>query len=161
MTSMTPLDFDLKALFTADHADNVNGKLYINGGGWNRLFFPGFPQVLPAMAVVALVEVPFGRYHAEHTFSVGLIDPDGASLPARVDGKFRVGAAADLEYGEPTLMPLAIAIQNVILPRAGHYSITFTIDGVELGRYSIKAVHVNVPLQFNITPPAPPDAEAS
>ncbi len=161
---MTPggaLDFKLLAFFPSDHATVENGKLYVHGGYWSRLNFPRYPQVVPAIALVAVLEVPFARYHAEHGFTIRMKDPDGKMLPLDIGGTFRVGAGPDMEYGDPTVMPITVPVYNLVLDRAGDYSFTFTLDGKELGRYPIRAVQVPVPLQFNLAPPPPPQSEAS
>ena len=40
-------DIYAEAFFTADHGAVENGKLYVNGGFWNRLGFPSYPAVTP------------------------------------------------------------------------------------------------------------------
>jgi len=47
----------MPAFFTADHAEALNGKVYLNGGFWNRLNYPQHPAVIPTMALVAVVSV--------------------------------------------------------------------------------------------------------
>jgi hypothetical protein len=159
MTSQSdPLGFELLAFFTADHAAVADGKLYLDGGCWNRLQFPAYPQVVPAMALVAVLKVPFGRYNASHKFRFGMEDPDRKSMPFYAEGAFRVGAQADMEYGDPTVMPIAMPIHNLVIAAPGDYSFTFEVDEVELGRYGIRAIQIAVPMQFTIQPP---ESEAS
>ncbi len=67
--------FRVLAFCPADHAEVVNGKLYVHGGFWGRLNFSMFPQVLPAVSLVAVLEVPFSAYHAEHKLALGLEAP--------------------------------------------------------------------------------------
>lgn len=161
MTS-SPLDFTVKAFFTADHATVENGKLYVNGAGWNRLRFSSFPQVIPCLSLVAILEVPFRHYNAPHTFRFGLEDPDKAPLPLAIAGNFRVGASPDLEYGDPTMMPIAVPVYGLAIPRAGTFSFVFSVDDEALGRYQVKATQLAIPLQFTVNPaPPPPEAEAS
>lgn len=113
--------------------------------------------MLPPMALVAVVEVPFSAYHAEHTLSLGLEDADGNTLPLHVDATFRVGADATMQYGDPTVMPLAVPVTNLVIPAAGDYSFTLSVDGERLGHYSVRALQVSVPVQLNVQPP--PDGE--
>ena len=153
-----PLDFRLLALFLADHAEVVNGKVYVNGGFFNRVQFPAYPQAVPAMSLVAVVEVPFSRYLAEHKFAVGLVDQDDQPLPFRVEGMFRVGIPADLEFGDPSVISLAVPVFGLVLPRPGDYCFTFSIDGDPKGRWSFRAVQIGIPLQFQLAPP-PPEPE--
>ncbi len=153
--------FRVLAFFPADHAEVVNGKLYMHGGFWGRLNFPLFPQMLPQMALVAVLEVPFSAYHAEHRLSLGITDADGNPLPLQVDATFRVGADADMHYGDPTVMPLAVPVANLVIPAPGDYSFTLTVNDELLERYSIRAQQVSVPMQLNVQPPdQPPESEA-
>jgi len=155
--------FRVLAFFPADHAEVVNGKLYVHGGYWGRLNFALFPQMLPPMALVAVLEVPFSAYHAEHTLSLGVTDADGNALPLQVDATFRVGADADMQYGDPTVMPLAVPVANLVIPAPGDYSFTLTVNGELAERYAIRARHVAVPVQLTSQPPHdhPPQSEAS
>ena len=151
--------FRVLAFCPADHAEVVNGKLYMNGGFWGRLNFPLFPQMLPPMSLVAVLEVPFSAYHAEHTLALAVEDADGKPLPMHVDATFRVGADAQMQYGDPTVMPLAVPVTNLVIPAPGDYRFTLTVDGELLERYSIRAQQVAVPVQLNVPPP--PESEAS
>jgi hypothetical protein len=138
MTS-TPLDFGLQAFLTADHAAVVEGKLYVNGGCWNGLNFPTFPHPLPPGTIVVVIEVPFAKYNADHDFGLTLEDPDGQVLDTKVEGNFRVGMAAAMNFGDPTLLPMAIPLPNIVLPRPGDYSFVFSVDREELGRFRVRA----------------------
>jgi hypothetical protein len=151
-----PLGFRLLALFLADHADAVNGKVYVNGGFFNRLMFPMYPQAVPAMSLVAVCEVPFARYLSEHQFTVELVDQDGHPSSFKAQGSFRVGVSAEMEFGDPTVMPIAVPIYGLVLDRPGDYCFTFSIDGDELGRWSFRAMQVDL---SQLRPP-PPEAEA-
>ncbi|MDQ6947197.1 MAG: hypothetical protein M3256_13235 [Actinomycetota bacterium] len=162
---MTPIALDMRLLsfFPADHATAAEGKLYVNGAYWNRLAFPTFPQVVPALALVAVLEVPFKAYHAEHTFVFGMEDSDGRKQPLRIEGNFRVGAGADMNYGDPTVMPVVVPVHNLVVSRPGNYSFIFAVDGEELGRYPVRAIQVPLALRFDLgsPPPAEPESEAS
>ena len=153
---MTAMSFELLAFFPADHAEAVNGKLYVHGGYWERLNFPMYPQVFPSFALVAVVRVPFAAYQAEHRFRFGMEDADGNELSLRVEGAFRVGAAPDMEYGDPTVMPIAVPVHNLVIERPGQFAFTFALDDAPLGRFAVKAMQVAAPLQFNLTPPVDP-----
>jgi hypothetical protein len=153
-----PLEFELLGFFPADHAAAVEGKLYLNGGCWNRLRFPTYPQVVPAMALVAVLKVPFGRYNAKHKFRFGMEDPDGKQTSFFAEGEFRVGAMADMEYGDPTVMPIVMPIHNLVIAAPGDYSFTFSVDNEELGRFAVRAMQIAIPMQFAVQPP---ESEAS
>lgn len=148
MTSGSLAKFEVVAFFASDHAEALNGKVYINGGFWNRLTYAQYPAVVPAMSVVAVIQVPFHEYQKDHQVRIGMVDEDGQPTPLKVDGTFRVGASAEMRPGDPTLMPIAIGISGLRIEQAGDYSFTLSIDGEELDRYPIRAVQVATPLRF-------------
>ena len=154
MTASVPAKFEVTAFFVADHAEAVNGKVYVNGGFWNRLNFVEYPALVPTMALVAVVSVPYHEYQKDHDATIGMVDADGQELPLKVEGKFRVGASSNLRPGEPTLMPVAFVVNGMKVDRPGDYSFTFSIGGEELARYGIRAVHVAAPMRFEIDDPS-------
>ena len=136
------------SLFTADHAAVENGKVYVNGAFWTRLNMVQFPAMHPSLAIVAAVEVPWREYHRDHAFAIELEDADGNVLPPRIGGQFRVGASPDLRVGDPTVMPIAGVINNLLFERPGDYSFVLKVDGDEIDRYTVRAVQA--PLQINV-----------
>ena len=150
MTTTPHAKFEVIAFFAADHAEALNGKVYMNGGFWNRLNYPQYPAVVPTMALVAVVNVPFHQYQEDHSFSLGMVDADENPAPLRVEGKFRVGASPDLKRGDPTLMPIAIPVNGLRIERPGDYSFRLSLDGEEMSRYQFRAVHVTTPLRFQL-----------
>jgi hypothetical protein len=153
MTTLTLRDFAVQAFFPADHAVVESGKLYVNGGGWNQLTFPTYPQVVPLSALVALLEVPFGKLNSEHALRIGMEDRDGNAQPLRVEGKFRLGAGATQEFGDPTVMPMAFLVPNLLIPKAGSYSFVLLVDGSELARFRFSAFQLPQTFNLGIAPP--------
>ena len=141
------------SLFTADHAVVENGKVYVNGAFWTRLNMAQFPAVHPSLAIVAAIEIPAREYLRDHAFVIELHDADGNVLPPRIEGQFRIGAAPDLRVGDPTVMPLAGIVNNLMIERAGDYSFVLKVDGDEIARYTIRAVQA--PLQISVGGPTP------
>lgn len=150
MTSQLRPSFDAVAFFAADHADAVNGKVYVNGGFWNKLSYPQYPAVVATMSLVAVIRIPFREYQEDHRFLLGMVDADGNALPLKVEGQFRVGASPDLRRGDPTLMPLAIPVSGLRIEAPGDYSFTLSVDGTELARYQVRAIQIATPLRFEI-----------
>ncbi len=150
MTSSIGPTFEVVAFFAADHAEAVNGKVYLNGGFWNRLNYPQYPAVAGPLSLVAVISVPFHEYQEDHRFAIGLVDADGISEPLKIEGAFRMGASPDLRRGDPTLMPIAIPVSGLRLERPGDYRFTLAIDGEEFARYQFRAVQLAAPLRFEI-----------
>lgn len=151
---MTRADTDIHsvAFFTADHAAVESGKLYINGGCWDRLTLGSFPAAV-SLAVVAVLHVPWHAYHRRHSFAVTVEDADGKNLPVEFKGDFQVGAAPEMKIGQPTIMPIAAVANGMPVDRPGDISFVLSVDGGEIDRWTI---HINqVAVQAIGVPGAP------
>ncbi len=130
------------AFFTADHADAVGGKLYVNGGFFNMLRFPSYPAIVPTLAIGASLKVPWHAYQQDHHFVVTLRDEDHRELPLRIEGNFRVGADILLRHGDPSVINIAGTVTNVVFERPGHYHLLLHVDDEELARWDLQVVQV-------------------
>jgi len=147
----SPMDFEALALFTADHAAVENNKVYVNGGFWDTLSLHDYPAQA-AMSLVAVIKVPSRAYLQDHQVLVEMVNPDEQRLPLRIEGNIRVGPTPHMNPGEPATLSLAFPLNGVYLERPGDYWFVLSVDGAEIARYRIRAVHA-VPM-----PPLPFDA---
>jgi hypothetical protein len=152
--------FRARGFFPADFAVVESGKVYASGAYWSMLQFPAFPAVLPTMALVAIIEIPFHANHADHSFVISLIDLDEKPFGVRIEGVFRAAPALEHKYGQPGVSPVAVPIQGLVLERAGEYSFTLAVDGTEIARYGFSVVQTAViaMMQGLPAPPTAPDA---
>ena len=134
------MDFEALALFTADHAAVESGKVYVNGGFWVRLPLPSFPAQV-TLSLVAVIKVPYRAYLENHRVLLEMVDAGEERLPLRIDGNLRVGAGPDMNPGDPTNVPMAFPLNGVTIERAGYYWFVLSVNGKELTRYRIRAVH--------------------
>lgn len=140
---MTNSDTDIYAagFLLADHAAVENGKLYVQGGFWNRLRFPTFPAVTH-FGVAAVLIVPWRAYHQTHRFSIWFEDPDGNRFGGELEGEFQVGTAPDMKVGDETVMPISAMINNFAIERPSDLAAVLAVDGLELARFKFRAVQV-------------------
>lgn len=82
-----------------DFAEEVNGKLYIMGGGWTRVV-KQFDSV--SLSIAGKLFVPWNETNRKLKAELALFDGDGA--PAEIHGD-RVVVDADLEVGRPAGIP--------------------------------------------------------
>jgi hypothetical protein len=134
--------FRARGFFPADFAAVESGKVYASGAYWSVLRFAQFPAVLPMMALVIVVEVPFHAYQADHVLDMGLVDSDSRPLKFHVQGVFRSAPGIEHKYGAPGLVPVAVPIQGLTFERPGDYSFTVAVDDSEIGRYPFTVLHV-------------------
>jgi hypothetical protein len=115
-------------IILADSAEIVNGKLYVLGGGWQRLSVAkGFPAT-HRCALSMAVEVPWSDTNVRHEFQVVMQDEDGQEEPMGVKGHFEVGRAAGLTPGQAQRVQIASGL-TLNIRAAGLYRLVLRIDG--------------------------------
>ena len=78
-------------LILADAAEVTGGKLYLLGGGWDRLTVNSQPAKR-SFAVALAFRVPWHETNRQHVFQIEMADADGGSA-LTVQGQFEVGPA--------------------------------------------------------------------
>ncbi|WP_426625262.1 DUF6941 family protein [Leifsonia sp. McL0607] len=134
MTMVSPPQISCSALFLADHASVESGKLYVNGGYWNRLQFPSFPTYY-TFSVAAVLLVPW-HDHKQHEFSIHFTTADGKRVGGELSGNFSAGTLPGAKEGDPSVFPIAATIGNFLLERSGDYEVVIEVDGQALDRWS-------------------------
>ena len=115
-------------LILADEAEVVNGKLYMMGGGWDRIT----AQTLPwkqHMAIALAVRVPWTDTNRQTSVGIDLTDEDGTLL-VDVKGEFVVGRPAQAVPGQPLRSQIAIKM-DALLPKLGTYAVICRLHGDE------------------------------
>jgi hypothetical protein len=135
-----PTTFSALGFFPADHAAAESGKVYASGAYWSTLRFPTFPAVLPAAALVAVLQQPFHAAHADHEFLIVLEDADGRRQGLEIAGQFRAAPGLESKYGEPNVIPITVPIYGLPFEAPGDFAFVLLVDGVELARYPIHVV---------------------
>jgi hypothetical protein len=121
-------------MLLADYAVVSDGKLTIVGGGWSQTG----PE--PAsFGIALLIQVPWDQANTLHSFTVELLDADGAHVVLETEedddddqavafgGEFEVGRPPGLKPGTPLDFP--VAMNSTPLPlEPGRYEWRLTID---------------------------------
>jgi hypothetical protein len=117
-------------MMLADAAQEVNGKLYVLGGGWSVT-----GPVLPPMALALKLDVPWSAANQQHEFLLVLVDADGHPVRVGVDdgdvragGTFEVGRPPGLPAGTDIDFAFAVTVPSLPLA-AGRYAWQLWIDG--------------------------------
>ena len=116
-------------LLLADHAEAVNGKLYVMGGGWSITR----PEAGP-MAIALKVEVPWDSANRSHKMRLFLMDADGEPVlgsdekPIEINGEFEVGRPPGLKSGTPLDFVLAVNLGRPELPAGSRFEWRLEID---------------------------------
>lgn len=148
----TPLGFSAQAML-CDSAAAVEGKLYVQGGGWNAIAAGSMPFTAPRISMALLISVPYGDTLRRHQLTVGLQDEDGSALPlgptveggraAHLQVGFEVGRPAQLPPGDTQLLPFALNIDGYQFTRPGGYVFVIRVDDDELTRLRFR-VHLRM-----------------
>ncbi|HEY7660967.1 MAG TPA: hypothetical protein VIC58_10255 [Actinomycetota bacterium] len=125
-------DIEIDA-FTADSVLSVQGKLYALGAGWNRITAALFPARHDRVGVGLLFRIPAGAEHRPRRFELRVLGPtdeeivlgSGPNGPLdRVSGEFAAGGT------DEQIVPVAVNLNGLQLPRPGGYRIEIALDGV-------------------------------
>ncbi|KRB38814.1 DUF6941 family protein [Microbacterium sp. Root180] len=117
-----------------DFAEAINGKLYIQGGGWSRLTaLPGLPVTLTLAGQILL---PWDDANRRRSLVIQLFNEDGQEVyagdpaqPVEVRGEFEVGRPPGITPGSELDFPFATRFEGVPLV-PGRYKFIVTA-GVE------------------------------
>jgi hypothetical protein len=125
-------------MLLCDWAEEINGKLYIQGGGWSRVLLT---QPLN-LSVAIKIFVPWEQANQKHTIATFLVDddgepftPEGQERPAEIRGEMEVGRPPGIRRGTDIDASLVARFQNLDLP-SGQYAVIMEIDGSEVERVS-------------------------
>ena len=128
----------LDYVLVADGAHVVGGKLYVLGGGWDRLLVPQLPGVPAApFAVVAGIRVPWSLTNRKLDFSIDVLDADGERVAQLTAGVLEVGRPPGMRAGTGQRFQLAVPARPEFAA-AGTYVIRCSLDGEVLGQTTIE-----------------------
>ncbi len=134
---------EIEYAFLADAAQVSEGKLYVLGGGFNRIWARSFPITHPSMSVVVKINLHHMEWDRPHRFEIELWDPDGKRM-AQMAGDI----AASAEPGKPARpgnAQLVLNIQNQQFSTPGDYAFYIAIDGHHLKTLPLYLEQLNQP----------------
>src|SRR5215217_4648306 len=145
ISSVAPVErsrMQLEAML-ADSVVSSEGKLYVQGAGWNVINTAKVPTRHPRIGIALIVRVPYTATNQMHKFEVYLQDANGNELPLadapdaegpdekirRLGGQFNVGRPPTLQPGDEQLIALAVIIDGLEFERADTYRFVIELDG--------------------------------
>lgn len=149
MTSTIALGgFTVDAIL-CDSAMTADGKLFIQGGGWNMLVAQTFPFHQSRIGLGFVIGVPYAATNRNHTFQIKLthedgsdvplgspkVAPDGtAAIPVSLTAQFNVGRPPTIQPGDSQVMAFAVNLDQLRFELPGAYAFVFSIDDNEVER---------------------------
>ena len=149
--------------FLADSVVAVEGKLYVQGGGWDQLQAATLPVRQPRIGIAILLHVPYNDTNVPHQFELRLEDADGNTLPlgdappgiSTTDGKIRaiggpvvVGRPPFLSPGDQQGVAIAANLDGLVFDKVGAYRFVVAVDGEDIKHLPFRII-INVPAQFS------------
>jgi hypothetical protein len=119
-----------------------DGKLYVFGGQWDRIFAPAVPTSHPTMAVVLVLQVEYTEALTEHELELTLRRADGEPVGPKGVARFNVGHPPGLEPGAPVAFPLTMEQQGIVFDSYGRFEWLVEVDGREMGRLPISVAQM-------------------
>ncbi len=137
------------SLMLCDSAASAEGKLYIQGGGWDNLMAMSIPFHQPRLGLAIIIRVPYTETNRVHTFQIELEDQDGKVLglgpdpsdpaaPRSIEGQFNLGRPPIIQPGDAQGIPVAINVDRQRFDAPGNYSFVMKMDEEEVGRLSFR-----------------------
>lgn len=126
-------------LILCDHAEAVNGKLYVMGAGWTTLLRapvsarsqpdqPTSPPSPSRFAIAASFLVDWADANDATPFRISLEDEDRRQVHLQAGGELRPGRAPLATKGSPVRTVLAIPVL-MAFPNAGGYCVAAQVAG--------------------------------
>lgn len=119
-------------LLLADHAEAVNGKLYMTGGGWNVLRLPELPHEW-AFHIALGIDIAWHETNTTHELRVTIHDPDGIELGEGLAASFETGRPPGMPAGQEQRLVMSIGA-SAAFAAAGPHAAVVQVDEEEIGR---------------------------
>jgi len=157
-----PGKFAIDAML-CDSAVVADGKLYVQGGGWNVITTARFPFRVNRIGLAAIVDVPWTETNRMHQLEISLITEDGEAIsigrPSRdasgevkrastIVAEFNVGRPPHVPIGDSQPIPIALNLDGLEFSAPGPYAFLFMIDGNEESRLTFR---IQMPSGMNLT----------
>jgi hypothetical protein len=90
---------EITTAMLADAATIADGKLYIQGGGWNSIITSQIPAVHPAIGLVLIFKLDWHEANEDLEISIELVSEDGKLAGLRGEMQLRVAPAPATKKG--------------------------------------------------------------
>jgi hypothetical protein len=139
-------------LILADRAEAINGKLYLIGGGFDRVGITQIPG--PANFDLAVgVLVGYNETNVVHRIDLTLEDEDNSVVFSPITANLELGKPAGMKLGQPQRFQLVLRGPFAI-PKTGAYHWVLSLDGERRATTRFWVDKVDLPVGAGPTPPA-------
>lgn len=131
-------EIQIRVMLLADAAQAVGGKLYVLGGGFDRINMPTVP-FSHRFDLAMLIQVPWVATNQPYQIVVELQDADGEPMGYRAEATMETGRPPGIRQGTALTIPIAIPV-IADFSGPGRYVLQASINGREANRVAIEAV---------------------
>jgi hypothetical protein len=125
--------------FLADSVVTAEGKLYVQGAGWNVIWTQEFPARQPRLGIGLIVSIPYTETNQPHTLDVRIDDGDGRTIQlgtqpdgsplTTLGGSINVGRPPNLAHGDEQLVAIGLNIDGMEFGHPDRYGVIVELDG--------------------------------
>lgn len=126
----------LEWLILADAAEVIGNKLYIMGGGWDRLTVHADFPVAQHLAIAVSITLEPDELEQTHEFVLDVQSPQGKWL-ASLEADFEVSLPEGSSSKQPQRWQFASSM-DLSLDVAGTYAVVIFLNGDEVGRQAFE-----------------------
>jgi hypothetical protein len=141
----------------ADSAVSAEGKLYLQGAGWNVITVQSLPAHHARVGLGILIHVPWAATNQNHSFAVRVLDSDNNEIPLgeappeiptedgkirRFGGGFNIGRPPMVLPGDEQVIPLAINLDGLLFEKADTYRFVISVDGQDMKALRVRVMPV-------------------
>ena len=122
----------IEFVLNADHAEAINGKLYLHGAGWTDVVQqvgPGGQPGIVHMGIAVSILIGWNETNRRFPLIVTVQHEDGDEL-TRVDAQVEAGRPPGVPAGSDFRSVLAIGAE-IQFPKTGGYRLRAELDGEE------------------------------
>ncbi len=120
-------NIEIDFIMVADWAETINGKLYIQGAGWDRILRPAPERPVLSFAIAAGILVPWTLTNRQHKIELTLLTGDGVPVGPSVTGGFKLGRPAKALSGQRMRTPFAARI-GAKITEFGAYDVKLVVN---------------------------------
>lgn len=138
MVAENPPGVTFEWLILSDAAEVVGNKLYLLGGGWDRLTVHSTFPVVQHCALATSLLVDWEETQKNHQFLLEIVDQHDNLITA-VEAEFEVGRPPGVEPGRPQRWQFATDLE-LVLEAPGRHAAVASVGEEELGRQEFEVV---------------------
>ena len=125
---------ELSAALLADAAKVVEGKLYVHGGGWDRITAATYPARHLSMAAVLVFRVEYDEALTGQPITISVHTEDGKPITPAVKHEINAGHLPGTLRGAPSFVPFTLTMNLLEFKKPGGYYVRVMHEEEEMTR---------------------------